>query len=241
MLSVLNLDKKETQIMAVPFPRPRSVPSHISYDSDADRAPSRRGRRPKVTRRQMLEAATQEFAAHGYGGSTIAAIAARLGITQPLIHYHFHSKEEMWFESVYLLFLSLWNDIELALVEAKNDGSRSSARELLKALVTALVRKPEIARIVSNEGYDRNSTRMSRLSETYLQPVFMIVGEALAEHGKRASLKEQPSELLLLAFLGAATTVPTMGPVCRELYGLQVDSDENIDKQVALLEALFVG
>jgi TetR/AcrR family transcriptional regulator len=189
----------------------------------------------------MLEAAIQEFAAHGYGGSTIAAIAARLSITQPLIHYHFYSKEELWFESVYLLFLSLWNDIELALVEAKNDGSRGSARELLKVVVTALVRKPEVARIVSNEGYDHNSTRMSLLSETYLQPVFKVVGDALDTHGKRASLKKQPPELLLLAFLGATTTVITMGPVCRELYGLQIDSEANIDKQVTLLEALFVG
>ncbi len=227
--------------MAVPFSRPRSVPSHISYDIDGTPPPGRRGRRPKVTRQQMLEAAIQEFAAHGYGGSTIADIAARLGVTQPLIHYHFHSKEDLWFESVYLLFLSLWTDIELALVEAKNDGSRGSARELLKAVVTALVRKPEVARIVSNEGSDRNSTRMSLLSETYLQPIFKIVGEALDAHGKRASLKKQPPELLLLAFLGAATTALTLGPVCRELYGLQVDSEENIDKQVALLEALFAG
>lgn len=189
----------------------------------------------------MLEAAIQEFAGHGYGGSTIAAIAARLGITQPLVHYHFHSKEELWFESVYLLFLSLWNDIEPALLKAKNDGSRGSARELLRVVVTALARKPEVARMVSNEGYDRNSTRMSHLSETYLQPVFKIVGEALDAHGKRASLKEQPPELLLLAFLGATTTMLTLGPVCRELYGLQVDSEENIAKQVALLETLFVG
>ncbi len=82
---------------------------------------------------------------------------------------------------------------------------------------------------------------MSLLSETYLQPVFKIVGEALDAHGKRTSLKKHPPELLLLAFLGATTTVLTLGPVCRELYGLQVDSEENIDKQVALLEALFVG
>ncbi|MBC8293739.1 MAG: TetR/AcrR family transcriptional regulator [Proteobacteria bacterium] len=227
--------------MAAPFSRPRSIPSHISYGIDDTPPPGRRGRRPRVTRQQMLEAATQEFAAHGYGGSTIASIAARLGVTQPLIHYHFRSKEELWFESVYLLFFSLWNDIELALVEAKNNGSRGSARELLKVVVTALVRKPEVARIVSNEGSDRNSTRMSLLSETYLQPIFKIVGEALDAHGKRASLKKQPPELLLLAFLGATTTVLTLGPVCRELYGLQVDSEESIDKQVALLEALFVG
>jgi len=227
--------------MPAPFTRPTSIPSHVNYLPDVPRPAERRGRKPKVSRREMLEAAIQEFAAHGLDGSTTASIARNLGITQPLLHYHFDSKEQLWLESVYVLFLSLWNDLEPALLKAKNDGSRSSARELLKVVVTALAERPELVRVVVIEGYNSNSPRMALLAESYLQPVFSLVQEALNAHCKRASLRDQPDELLVLAFLGAATTWLTLGPVCRELYGFKVNSTDIIDKQVALLEALFVG
>jgi AcrR family transcriptional regulator len=68
---------------------------------------SKRGRSSKATRGLILEAALAEFAEHGYQGATTASIARRVGVTQPLVHYHFGSKEALWRTTVDGLFTKL--------------------------------------------------------------------------------------------------------------------------------------
>ncbi|MGI5127594.1 TetR/AcrR family transcriptional regulator [Pseudonocardia sp. CA-107938] len=49
-------------------------------------------RDPERTREQILDAALHEFGEHGYAGARTAAIAARAGVNQQLISYHFGGK-----------------------------------------------------------------------------------------------------------------------------------------------------
>ncbi|WP_410615613.1 TetR/AcrR family transcriptional regulator [Amycolatopsis sp. lyj-109] len=58
--------------------------------------PQERQRDPERTRRLILEAAGAEFAAKGYAGARIAAIAARAGVNQQLISYYFDGKEGLY-------------------------------------------------------------------------------------------------------------------------------------------------
>ncbi|CAM5338085.1 TetR/AcrR family transcriptional regulator [Streptomyces avidinii] len=47
-------------------------------------------------RRQMLEAATEEFGRHGYAAASLPAIAARVGVTKTLLHQYLGSKEDLY-------------------------------------------------------------------------------------------------------------------------------------------------
>ncbi|WP_078871541.1 TetR/AcrR family transcriptional regulator [Streptomyces caatingaensis] len=58
--------------------------------------PQERQRDPERTRRLILDAAATEFAAYGYAGARIAAIAARAGVNQQLISYYFDGKEGLY-------------------------------------------------------------------------------------------------------------------------------------------------
>ncbi|MCM2580122.1 TetR/AcrR family transcriptional regulator [Streptomyces meridianus] len=42
---------------------------------------------------QIIAAAVEEFGRHGYAGASMAAIAARVGVTKPLIYQYFGSKD----------------------------------------------------------------------------------------------------------------------------------------------------
>jgi TetR/AcrR family transcriptional regulator len=55
--------------------------------------PQERQRDRERTRKLILEAAAAEFAAHGYAGARISAIAGRAGVNQQLISYYFDGKE----------------------------------------------------------------------------------------------------------------------------------------------------
>ncbi|MFG2292747.1 TetR/AcrR family transcriptional regulator [Streptomyces sp. NPDC048603] len=47
-------------------------------------------------RRQILAAATEEFGTRGYAGASLAAIAARVGVTKTLLHQYFGTKEDLY-------------------------------------------------------------------------------------------------------------------------------------------------
>jgi AcrR family transcriptional regulator len=54
------------------------------------------GRRPKVDRRQVLAAARELFGARGYEGTTLAAIATRVGVTPSALLRHAATKQELF-------------------------------------------------------------------------------------------------------------------------------------------------
>ncbi len=61
-------------------------------------ASARRGRRPgrPDTKAAILSAARERFAAAGFGGTTIRAIATDAGVDAALVHHYFGSKEDLF-------------------------------------------------------------------------------------------------------------------------------------------------
>jgi TetR/AcrR family transcriptional regulator len=57
------------------------------------------------TRNRILNAATALFAQKGYAGSSIREICHSVGVTKPVLYYHFRSKEHLYHE----LMLDLFN------------------------------------------------------------------------------------------------------------------------------------
>src|ERR1700677_4381530 len=59
--------------------------------------------------RAILAAAEAVFAEHGFGGATMAAIAARAGVPKPNIHYYFPTKQRLY-RAVIERVLNAWLD-----------------------------------------------------------------------------------------------------------------------------------
>lgn len=55
-----------------------------------------RVRNPERTRRAVLDAAEQLFAERGFDGVSMRDIGDASGVSQPLIHHHFGSKEDLY-------------------------------------------------------------------------------------------------------------------------------------------------
>src|ERR1700748_1015382 len=67
---------------------------------------SERVTRPSAdaTRDRIVVAAVELFSERSFDGATTRDIATRAEGPQPLLHYHFHSKEELWRAAVDALF-----------------------------------------------------------------------------------------------------------------------------------------
>lgn len=52
---------------------------------------------PRALReRQILTAATEEFGSRGYEGTSLATVAARVGVTKTLLHQYFGAKQDLY-------------------------------------------------------------------------------------------------------------------------------------------------
>lgn len=61
----------------------------------AKKTPGRPKNAPEETREKLLAAATELFAARGLGSVSLAKVAAEAGVTSAMVHYYFHTKEEL--------------------------------------------------------------------------------------------------------------------------------------------------
>lgn len=102
--------------------------------------PSRAGTKgvPRAAReRQVLAAATDEFGRHGYEATTVAGVAARVGVTKPLLHHYFGSKQDLYLACLNPVGDRLLDAIRAAMTEQASDAPPTSLR-VLHALFTAL-------------------------------------------------------------------------------------------------------
>jgi len=94
---------------------------------------ARRGRRPGSpdTRAAILAAARELFAASGYGGTSIRAIAAAAGVDAALVHHYFGAKDDL-----FVAALELPVDPRAALAPAIAQGPEGAAERMLRVFLS---------------------------------------------------------------------------------------------------------
>ncbi|MCB9594458.1 MAG: TetR/AcrR family transcriptional regulator [Sandaracinaceae bacterium] len=110
-------------------------------------------------RTQILDVATRRFAAQGYGGTSLSAIADEVGIRKASLLYHFPSKDELH-RSVLDQVLSRWNEVLPRLLAA---GSADRFDALLHETVRFFSEDPDRARLILRETLDNPVTMRERL------------------------------------------------------------------------------
>ncbi len=76
----------------------RSIQHHRAIDLAKAKRIQRWQRDPEGMRLRILEAAKQEFAAHGLAGARVDRIAANAGANKRMLYYHVGNKEDLYLE-----------------------------------------------------------------------------------------------------------------------------------------------
>lgn len=191
-------------------------------------------------RDRILLAALDEFAARGFDGASTTAIARRSGVTQPLIHYHFGSKEGVWRATVNELFARLGREFQAAVLA--NPPGKGNARGTFLALIREFVRfcgkYPQFPRLLYME-LPVDSPRSAWLLDTWARP---MVNQILALHGQFAEesgMQDVPVGHLMAILTGAAATPFVLGSFMQQAYGLDPSSEAMIDRHAEALASLL--
>src|SRR5262245_15047346 len=104
----------------------------------AQTKPTERTTRPSAdpTRDRILAAAVDLFAERSFDGATTREIAARAGVTQPLLNYHYRSKDDLWRAAVDSLFESLVSSMSAHQEELRDVDELTGAKLRVREFIT---------------------------------------------------------------------------------------------------------
>lgn len=198
----------------------------------------KRGRTSKISRERILEASLYEFADHGYEGATTASVARRVGVTQPLIHYHFGSKEALWRAAVELGFSRMGT----VLTTVEDDMSRVGPREAIRTMARRFVHfnalNPEVGRLIIAESAVRGP-RLEWMTEKHLRPLIEQV-ETMFRIGRDAGIvKPLPLHSLVFAFLGAVPHFFDAAPLIDLLWQIDPSDPAQVEAHAETIVEIF--
>lgn len=186
--------------------------------------PQERQRDPERTKKLILEAATAEFAAHGYAGARIGAISTRAGVNQQLISYYFGGKE-----GLYQAISDGWRERQQELSAPGTTLSEQIRQYTLEAL-----HNPDGARLLAWSGLEYEGPDTDPDHESRSRQLRAEV-DAVRDRG----LPEEIDPACLLVMLMAAAMAPTSLPnVIEGVCGVDPRSPEFVEHyadQMAIL------
>ncbi len=106
------------------------------------------GRSSEETRARILAAAEQEFAARGYDGARMVAIARRARLTHAMLHYHFVAKAALYRAVLERVFGAMTARLEEAILAGARGGAAPALADLAAASHEIFAAHPRFVRIM---------------------------------------------------------------------------------------------
>jgi TetR/AcrR family transcriptional regulator len=198
-----------------------------------------------LTRQALLDAALHEFAAAGFDAASTRAIAARAGVRQGQLTYHFESKDVLWRAAVDHLFGRFDDEFAAALEPGSEADPAAVLARSIRALVRSVARLPELNRIMVHEA-TADSDRLAWIVETHVRARFEQLG-MLWREVRESGATELDADPVVIYYtvLGAASLLYVNAAEARRLLGRSgaddVISDALITSHADTLVAMLLG
>ena len=168
------------------------------------------------TRSDFLGAAKRLFAERGFYGTSIALIAAELGLTKQALIHHFGTKERLYGEVLAQMADRLSNVVGMA-QSADPDPVRQLEALLLNLSRNAL-EHPEDRQLLMRELLD-NRARAEHAQNWYLRDFLNAIVSMARQAAKPKRLTQTEALARVYMILGAINYFTVSEPTLRQMYG----------------------
>jgi AcrR family transcriptional regulator len=193
-----------------------------------------------ATRQRILAAALDLFSDLSFDGATTRDIAARAGVTQPLLNYHFSSKDELWQAAVDGIFADLHEALTSRADGLRGVDELTMAKLLVREFVYFSAAHPQLHRIITQE-CKTDGPRMDWLVERHVRPRYEQIAAMFTGLVKAGHVPDIPAAHFYYLLTGAAPTMFVLGPECRRLSGLDPQAPEVIEAHADAVISLLFG
>lgn len=161
--------------------------------------PARRGR-PGYDQGQVLDVAVQEFIAHGYDATSVAALADRLGLSKSALYHHYASKEQL----LEVALEEALGGLEGVLASAQGTTARAKLEYVLRGAVGVLVEKlPYVTLLLRVRGNSDVERRALERRRVFDREVTALVRAAQDEGSVRADVDASLATRLLFGMVNS--------------------------------------
>lgn len=150
--------------------------------------------------RKIFEAAVDEFAVHGFAGSSTLAIAERAGVSEGLIFKYFKNKATLLKQVVFPVLATAIMPLAIRGVKSVTDAEHETFGEFLTALIRERLdfarRHKKHLRIMLQE-LPLNEELRSRMVKGLKAELLPIISEKISHYQKQGTLRQMSVEQLL--------------------------------------------
>jgi TetR/AcrR family transcriptional regulator len=191
------------------------------------------------TRERILAAALDLFSEVSFDGATTRDIATRAGVTQGLVNYHFHSKDELWQSSVNWLAAELNEALDSRVAGLHGVDLLTTAKLVIAEFIQFSATHPQLHRIITQE-CKNDGPRMDWIVENHIRPRYEQTTALFTQLVEAGHLPDIPVAHLYYILTGAGPTMFVLAPECRRLSGVDPQAPDVVDAHVdAVLTLLF--
>lgn len=192
-----------------------------------------------ATRARILDAALEVFSEVAFEGASMREIAERAGVTQPLINYHFGTKDHLWEAAIGSLFDKLSGALTGRVHELRGVDDVTVLKMIVREFVAFSAAHPELHRIITQE-CTVGGHRVEWVDNELVRPLYQLtVGyiERLVAGGVLPGIL--PIHVYYL-IIGMAPTIFVFAPECVRLSGYDPRTPEAVELHTdAVLTLLF--
>lgn len=207
--------------------------------------PARAARKKRVVleasnkREALLHAALDALAANTFDTESLAELAARAGVSQPLVSYYFASREALWREAMTLAFQGLAAAQQESLEELAGLSVLERLERFIRRFVRFSARTPALAAAILSESL-RGGERLQWIVEHNLGPLHRQMDELLEEGVQAGELRPLPAAHVTHALVGACTLFLTAPALVRGLYGVDPTRPESVQAHADVVATLVL-
>lgn len=201
----------------------------------------RRTTRPSAdaTRDRILTAALDLFADLSFDGATTREIAARAGVSQPSLNYHFRTKDELWRAAVDRLFAELRADLGTRIEGLRGVDLVPMAKLVIRDFIAFSAAHPQLHRIITQESKGEGE-RIDWLVDQHVRPLYDLTTDLFARLVEEGAVPDIPAPFLYYILTGAGPTIFVLAPECRRLAGFDPLSPDAVATHAdAVIDLLF--
>src|ERR1700724_1434483 len=196
--------------------------------------------RSVATRAALLNAAIAEFAARGFEGASIRAIADRLGLQHPLITYHYRSKDILWRAAAEHAFAQIRAGWDSSAPENSDLSPLARLREEYATLFRYTVAFPEFHRFMRRETLT-NNPRLKWVAETVLAPLLGRLLPQIIEAQEQGLLPAVDPILFHYMMVSLTATLSEFGPEMQVTSGLSSEDPKVVEAYWRLVDEMVFG
>ena len=193
-----------------------------------------------VTRKRILAAALDLFSEISFDGATTREIAARAGVTQPLLNYHFSSKDDLWRAAVDGLFAELNEALTSRAQGLRGVDELTVAKLVIREFISFSASHPQLHRIITQE-CKSDGPRMDWLVERHIRPRYEQTVALFARLVDAGHLPDIPAPHLYYILTGAGPTMFVLAPECRRLAGIDPQAPDVLEAHADAVIAIIFG